>query len=134
MPRRRGIGKGAEARSEVCEKLRHVPYETALKQLRLFSLAHRRIRGDLIAMFKITHGLLEFPMASNFAHLTRNSGCPILEQTNGCDIQRILGEIFQDTPGCPLAVPDPRSTHLTHLLSQPISSAHIDPRKKLTPK
>ncbi len=50
---------------------RHVPYEAALKQLRLFSLIHRRIRGDLIAMFKITHGLLEFPMAPTFAHPTR---------------------------------------------------------------
>ncbi len=46
--------------------LRHVPYEAALKQFRLFSLSHRRIRGDLIAMFKITHGLLEFPMAPTF--------------------------------------------------------------------
>ncbi len=52
------------------EGLRHVPYEAALKQLRLFSLTHRRIRGDLIAMFKITHGLLKFPMASGFAHST----------------------------------------------------------------
>ncbi len=51
--------------------LRHVPYEAALKQLRLFSLIHRRIRGDLIDMFKITLGLLEFPMASIFGHPTR---------------------------------------------------------------
>ncbi len=42
----------------------HVPYEAELKQLHLFSLAHRRILGDLITMFKITHGLLVFPMAS----------------------------------------------------------------------
>ncbi len=38
-------------------RLRHVPYEAALEQLRLFFLTHRRIRGVLIAMFKITHGL-----------------------------------------------------------------------------
>ncbi len=85
-------------------KVRHVSHEAALKQLRQFSLTHRRIRGDLIAMFKITHGLLGFPMASTFAHPTNqglrgiqvqptemldapspirlyNSGCPILEQT-----------------------------------------------------
>ncbi len=48
--------------------LRHVPYE----QLRLFSLTHRRIRGDLIAMFKITHDLLEFSMESTFTHPTHN--------------------------------------------------------------
>ncbi len=49
----------------------HVPYEAALKQLRLFSLTHRRIRGDLMAIFKIIYGLFEFPMASTFAHPTR---------------------------------------------------------------
>ncbi len=51
--------------------LRHAPYEAALKQLRLFSLTHRRICGYPISMFKITHGLLEFPMGSTFAHPTR---------------------------------------------------------------
>ncbi len=51
--------------------LRHVPYDAALKQLRLFSLTHRRIRGDLIAMFKITHGLLEFPKETTFVYPPR---------------------------------------------------------------
>ncbi len=51
--------------------LRHVPYESALKQLRLFSLTHRRIRGALTVMLKITHDLLEFPMASAFFYPTR---------------------------------------------------------------
>ncbi len=36
--------------------------------------------------------------------------------------------------GCRLAVPVPRSTHLAHLLSQPIPSAHIDLRKKTQPQ
>ncbi len=45
--------------------LQHVPYKTALKELRKFSLTHRRIRGVRIAKFKATHCLLEFPMASN---------------------------------------------------------------------
>ncbi len=71
IPRRRGIGKGTEALSEVHERASHVPYEAAVKQLRQFSLTRRRIRGDLIAMFKITHGLLEFPMESTFDHPTR---------------------------------------------------------------
>ncbi len=31
--------------------LRHVPYETALQRLQLFSLTRRRIRGDLICMY-----------------------------------------------------------------------------------
>ncbi len=52
MPRRRGTGNGTEARSEVRE--RALAYEAAL-----------------ITIFKITHGPLEFPMASAFAHPTR---------------------------------------------------------------
>ncbi len=60
-----------------------------------------------------------------------NLGCLILEQTTGWDNQRVLGKIFQGTPGCPLAAPVPRSNHQTHLLSHPISSAHIDPRKTI---
>ncbi len=51
--------------------LRHVPYEAALKQICLFSLTHRRIRGGLVAIIKITHDLLGFPTASTFAHPTR---------------------------------------------------------------
>ncbi len=85
---------------------RHVPYKVAFKQLRLFSLTHRRIRGDLIPIFKITHNLLEFSMESIFTHPIRkglrdhhvpptemlyapskvrlhHSGCPILEETAG---------------------------------------------------
>ncbi len=62
-----------------------------------------------------------------------HSGSPILEQTAGWESQRIVGEIFQGTPGYPLEVPVPRSTYLTHLLSQPIPSAHIDPRKNSHP-
>ncbi len=47
----------------------YVPYEAALKQIRLFTLT--RTLGDLISMFKLTHGLLEFPMASTFAYQIR---------------------------------------------------------------
>ncbi len=45
--------------------LRHVPYETALQRLRLFSLDRRRIRGDLICTHKIMHDILIF-YASQF--------------------------------------------------------------------
>ncbi len=48
----------------------HVLYETALQQLQLDSLTHRWIRGGLMSMFKITHGLLDFLMESTFTHPT----------------------------------------------------------------
>ncbi len=47
--------------------LRNVPYETALQRMRLFYLVRRRIRGDLICMYKIMHGLLDFPCDTAFA-------------------------------------------------------------------
>ncbi len=104
---------GAEAQEKVqklslkfMKGLRHGPYEAALNQLRLFPFTRRRIRGDLIAMFKITQGLLELHMVSAFTHPTpqratrprlqappkamlyapspirlHNSRCRILEQT-----------------------------------------------------
>ncbi len=65
IPRRRGIGKGAEARSEVRGRALACP---AWSILRLFSLIHRQSRGDVTSVFKITHVLLEFPMESNFLH------------------------------------------------------------------
>ncbi len=127
-----------------------------LKPFKLY--LNLRMRFDIEQiniMFKITHGPLEFPMASFFAQRAtrprlqvpptamlyapspirlQNSDCPILEQTAGWDGQRILGEIFQDTPGCPLSAPVPRSTHLPHLLSQPFLSAHIDHVKNSHPR
>ncbi len=51
--------------------LRYVLYETALQRLRLFSLVCRRIRGDLICMYKIMHGLLDFPCDVVLAPSTR---------------------------------------------------------------
>ncbi len=144
------LGKVQKLALTFAKGLRHNPYEAALKQFRLFSLTHRRIRGDLIAMFKITHGLLEFPMASTFVYPTRQGlrGHTFKFHQQRCcsrrrqfaftiravpfwrDSQRIVGEIFQGTPGCPLAVPvHDGPTRLTHLLPQPIPSAHIDPRK-----
>ncbi len=53
------------------KRLRHAPYETTLHWLRLFSLVRRRIRGDLICMYKLMHGLLDFPCAAVFAAPTR---------------------------------------------------------------
>ncbi len=56
---------------KVLKGFRHAPYEAPVQHLRLFSLTHRRIRGHLMSMYKITHSLLLFPMKSTFTHPTR---------------------------------------------------------------
>ncbi len=59
---------------EMCQKLMkglwHVPYEAALQQLRLSSLTHQQMRGDLISIFKFSQGLLNFHMLSIFTNPT----------------------------------------------------------------
>ncbi len=126
--------------------------------LRLFSLTHRLVRGDLISMCKIIQSHLEFPMEPTFTQPTRKGlrghafkfqqkrcctrhqqfaftiqAVPFWKKTAFCDSQRILGEVPASTPRCPLAVPAPRSTHLTRLFQQAIPSTHNDPSKNLTP-
>ncbi len=51
--------------------LRHVPYETGLQRLQLFSLVRRILCGDLIYMYKTLHDLLDFPCDAVFAAPTR---------------------------------------------------------------
>ncbi len=145
MPRRRGTGKSAKACSEVRERASPCPVWSS-RQTTSSILPHTPpnpwVRNshaqDYLWSLGIPHGIhlrlsnppratrpriqvpstamLYAPSPIRFYH----SGCPILEQAAGWDSQRILGEIFQDTPGCPLAVPVPRSTHLIRLLPQHI--------------
>ena len=37
--------------------LRYLPYETRLQKLGLWTLENRRVRADLIEVYKIIHGL-----------------------------------------------------------------------------
>jgi len=46
--------------------LKNVPYEKRLKELKLWSLEDRRIRADLIEVFKITHGLSSLSLGTFF--------------------------------------------------------------------
>ncbi len=95
IPRQRPIGKRACSSEKklalrFLKGCRYVPYEAAVQHLRLFSLTHRRICGDLISMFKITHGLLEFPIESIFTYPVRKGlqdhACKFRQQ--GCCTRR----------------------------------------------
>ncbi len=64
------LEKVLELALKFVKELWHVPYKVDLQQLRLFSLSNQRIHGDLISIFKVTRGLLEFDMGSTFTHPT----------------------------------------------------------------
>ncbi len=40
--------------------MRELPYEGRLRPLNIFSLAHRRLRGDLVLAYNIFHGHHDF--------------------------------------------------------------------------
>ena len=63
-------------------RLRNKSYEERLEELNLFSLPKRRIRGDLIEVFKIFKGFSNLDANKYFtidhSNLTRNNGYKII--------------------------------------------------------
>ena len=59
--------------------LEHLPYEGRLHQLGLFSLDKRRLRGDMIEMYKIMHGVENVDRETFFSlsHSNRTQSYPM---------------------------------------------------------
>ena len=68
--------------TKMIPRLRNKPYEERLKELNLFSLSKRRIRGDLIEVFKIFKGFdninVNDYLTVDRSNLTRNNGYKII--------------------------------------------------------
>ena len=47
---------GTERATKIISSLRNLSHEERLKRLGMFSLRSRRLRGEMIEMFKIIHG------------------------------------------------------------------------------
>ena len=63
------VQKGA---TKMIKGLRHLPYEGSLHQLGLFSLEKRRLRGDMIEVYKNIHGV-ENVNRESFFSLSQNT-------------------------------------------------------------
>ena len=63
-------------------RLRNKPYDERLKELNLFSLRKRRLRGDLLTVFKIFKGFTNLKPDDNFiidcSNITSNNGFKII--------------------------------------------------------
>jgi hypothetical protein len=68
--------------TKIIPSLRNKPYEERLKELNLFSLSQRRMRGDLIQVFKIIKGIDNMDcnkyFTINHSNYTRGNGCKII--------------------------------------------------------
>ena len=68
--------------TKMIPSLRNKPYEERLKELDLFPLEHRRLRGDLIQVFKIIRGIDNMDYSKYFSidnsNYTRGNGCKII--------------------------------------------------------
>ena len=66
------------------EGMKEMQYEERLKLLDLPSLEYRRIRGDMIETFKITHNIYDYRVTDNFLKMnkksTRNHGYKLEKQ------------------------------------------------------
>lgn len=71
--------------TKLIPSLRNKSYEDRLKELDLFSLQHRRLRGDLIQVFKIIKGIDNMDYSKYFSidrtGYTRGNGCKIIGKT-----------------------------------------------------
>ena len=65
-------------------RLRNKSYEERLKELNLFSLSKRRLRGDLIEVFKMFHGFdnvnINDYVTTDLTSTTRNNGFKIISK------------------------------------------------------
>ena len=54
--------------TKLVQSIEHLSYEERMKELDLFSLKHRRQRGDMIMVYKILHGFIKIDMSDLFQY------------------------------------------------------------------
>ena len=70
--------------TKLVSNLKDLPYELRLKELKLPTLAHRRLRGDMLQTFKLVKRLDDCPLENFFtiAHYNKRGHSYKLENRN----------------------------------------------------
>lgn len=79
--------------TKLVPNLKELPYETRLKELKLPSLSHRRLRGDVIQTFKLVKKLDDCPLEDffTFAHYNKRGHSFKLEKPR-CSLSFTLNQ------------------------------------------
>ena len=83
--------------------VKHLPYESRLEHLHLWSLEDRRIRSDLIEVFKIVHNLSSVNSNTFFEYSTndrtRGHSLKLSKKRVRLDLRQHFSVIESSTPG-----------------------------------
>ena len=80
--------------NKMIPSLRNLPYETRLEKFGLWTLENRRVRADLIEVYKITHGLSSVSFSTFFEMSTydRTRGHSLKTSSQNCLRQHFFSE------------------------------------------
>ena len=112
-------------------QLKQLDYQERLEKLKLFSLKYRRLRGDLIEMYKLTHNCynkIQLPLPFNHAN-TRGHCFKLLVNRNTKDPRRnfFTERICQDWNKLPNNITEAESlTIFKHRLDVHLSKKHFE--------
>ena len=76
--------------SRQVEGISHLPYNRRLEEMKLPTLQYRRFRGDMIGVYKLSHGLYDEEVTVNFLTFARQHQTLLLQ---GSSIQLAKGKV-----------------------------------------